>query len=257
MMKPLSRIFVKFRRRMTGVKREIRDKTGLRRIGGDLFDDIQKFTPLSERGIIIFDVGANIGQSAVLYRRRLPQATLYCFEPISSTCNTLRKNLAGYENVVINEFALGDVDSEKLMTCRRNYVSNQMVELIGDVNPTNTERVNQRSGVSICRDLGVDEIFLLKIDTEGFEMKVLEGFSAMLIDQKVNFVQLEAAMNSTNDRHVPFVELLDYMRRHRYYLFGIYDQVSEFHGRAILRRSNTVFISKALVEVIDSRQVSL
>lgn len=34
---------------------------------------------------IIFDVGANTGQSAELFSKRFPNAKIYCFEPFSAT----------------------------------------------------------------------------------------------------------------------------------------------------------------------------
>jgi FkbM family methyltransferase len=55
----------------------------------------------------VFDVGANIGQSARSYLNKFPDSRIYCFEPVDATFRELQKNLQSYGNVLTFKLALG------------------------------------------------------------------------------------------------------------------------------------------------------
>jgi hypothetical protein len=62
-------------------------------------------------------------------------------------------------------------------------------------------------------------------------------------------VEVEAGMNASNKRHVPFETLKDYLELRSYLLFGIYEQVHEWPTKEPhLRRTNSVFISRRMIE---------
>src|SRR5262245_13201981 len=48
---------------------------------------------------IIFDVGANVGQSAQKFREAFPKARICCFEPVRSVFNKLTANTADDPNI--------------------------------------------------------------------------------------------------------------------------------------------------------------
>ncbi len=55
---------------------------------------------------------------------------------------------------------------------------------------------NVTTGDTYCRDNGIEEIDLLKIDTEGKELDVLRGFSELLGARHVRMVQFEYGLGS-------------------------------------------------------------
>ena len=52
--------------------------------------DIGRFRKDSKQVRIIFDVGANIGQTALSYLKNFPDAEIFSFEPISETFQQLQ-----------------------------------------------------------------------------------------------------------------------------------------------------------------------
>src|SRR6188508_1270833 len=56
---------------------------------------------------VIFDVGANRGQSALRFRRWFPSATLHCFEPVPATFAHLQKVVGGWPRAYTHMCALG------------------------------------------------------------------------------------------------------------------------------------------------------
>jgi hypothetical protein len=70
----------------------------------------------------------------------------------------------------------------------------------------------------------------------------------MLAARQIDFVEVEAGMNSGNKRHVPFDDLRTHLENLDYYLFGFYEQMHEWVTREPhLRRTNPVFISGSVV----------
>src|SRR5687768_17470636 len=48
---------------------------------------------------VVFDVGANVGQSALRFTAGFPEARIYCFEPVKETFSRLRENVSRYERI--------------------------------------------------------------------------------------------------------------------------------------------------------------
>src|ERR1039457_514232 len=60
--------------------------------------DVKRFAGI--RGLtVVFDVGANIGQTAYGLVRYLPKARIFCVEPIASTMQQLKANYGRYSNI--------------------------------------------------------------------------------------------------------------------------------------------------------------
>ena len=64
-------------------------KTKYLPFGCDYKEDINRLSP-NLKVEIIFDVGANLGQSALHYRQKFPQAKIYSFEPVTKAFQKLQ-----------------------------------------------------------------------------------------------------------------------------------------------------------------------
>lgn len=220
--------------------------------GIDFAQDIANSLP-TYRTDIVFDIGANVGQSSRLYLVKFPNAHIYCFEPVSDTFRRLQDKLQSNERVDCYRLAFGSSKSTGRMVLQGS--SNKMFFLLdpSKESPANnnvpTESVDIDTVDGFCHTNGIDRINFLKIDTEGGDLDVLKGAVNMLAEQKIDFVQVEAGMNPSNRRHVPLESLKEFLESQRYFLFGIYEQVNEWPTRAPhLRRTNPVFVSQTLIE---------
>ena len=63
-------------------------KTKYLPVGTDLFVDIEHRLSIKELRVI-FDIGANTGQSYHWFREENPKAQIYCFEPVMETFTML------------------------------------------------------------------------------------------------------------------------------------------------------------------------
>ena len=207
--------------------------------GMDVVYDIeQRLTSTPIR--IIFDVGANIGRTTLRYRHAYPQAEIHAFEPVASTFLELEKNLSGTD-IHIHRLALGAKPGVGYIATtgdsRMRQVSDHAQEHALPVPVTTIDAFRQEHAI--------DHIGFLKIDTEGGDLEVLLGANDSLLRAAIDIVQVEAGMNPANTRHVPLEQLKSKLQAWDYYLFGIYEQVPEWPGRAPhLRRADLVFISR-------------
>ena len=111
----------------------------------------------------IFDVGANVGTYSLLARDINKKCLIFAFEPVPNTFIDLKKNVSNKDIKTFN-FALGsDVKEEKMLVSKDSKL------------------------LKNTRDL--NEISLLKIDTEGYESEVLKGFRRII--SRINVIQFE------------------------------------------------------------------
>ncbi len=240
-----------FLEELTGVRVYRRAPRGI-----DLFEDIRAHLP-NLRLNVIFDVGANTGQSARRYLKRFPHARLYSFEPVQSTFDKLQHGLRGRRNVSTVRLALGAARGTGQMVLEGD--SNLSYHLLGshDAAPADAqlEAVTIETLDDFCQAHDISHIDCLKIDTEGGDFDVLTGGVRMLSDQRIDLIELEAGMNPGNTRHVAFEKLKSFLEERRYFLFGLYEQTEEWPTKEPhLRRTNPVFISDKTVRANTRRR---
>ncbi|MGQ0699100.1 MAG: FkbM family methyltransferase [Panacagrimonas sp.] len=198
---------------------------------------------------VIFDVGANIGQSVRKYREAFPDALVHAFEPVAESYKRLSSSFATDARVRCERLAFsarrdGHAHVRAVGTSTVNHL------ILGAPRPgMPTEEVPLESGDAYCAEHGIERIDFLKIDTEGHDLQVVTGFADMLAQHRIDFLQVEASMNPLNERHVSLKKFVEMLEPMGYYLFGIYDQAREVRkGQIALRRSNPVFVSQRMPE---------
>ncbi|MEV4757074.1 FkbM family methyltransferase [Micromonospora sp. NPDC049559] len=235
--------------------------------GTDLFLDIAHHLPALTVDVV-FDVGANTGQSARAFLDWFPGSRVYCFEPVHDTFVRLSARYRHESRVRAFPLALGARPGQGTMVKAGTSELFRLAEAAGPaahpggvpylgdgarpggagqpVRADLLESVPVATVDGFCREHGLDRISYLKIDTEGADLDVLRGAEEMLADQRVALVQVEAGMNRGNDTHVPFEELKEFLEARGYLLFGVYEQVPEWPtGRPHLRRCNAVFLAES------------
>lgn len=221
--------------------------------GISVIDDIERQL-INYRLNIIFDIGANTGQSASSYLSLSPLSIIYCFEPILKTFNELKFNMNGKKQVKCFQLAFGSREGSATMISNGISTMNCLVDENHLGLDEQTELVSILPLDGFCEANNVDHISYLKIDTEGADLDVLKGADKMLATKSVDFIEVEAGMNPNNKYHESLEVLKSFLESHGYYIFGIYEQVNEWPvGDPHLRRVNAVFISEKMIS--DYRRV--
>ena len=75
----------------------------------------------------IFDVGANVGATALRYRELFPAAMIHCFEPYPPSFTSLRAALSGDANTSLHPFALSSAAGRASLQVNRNAETNSLL----------------------------------------------------------------------------------------------------------------------------------
>jgi len=174
-------------------------------------DKIFDFLLKSISSPVIFDVGANIGQSVDLFKEKSPNSKIHSFEPDSEAYDSLQKNVEKYENVYAYHLGVG-AKSEKLILNRYDHCeSNSFIPiskdsysfkmashkkvnaaLKGEVTTQETEVVSLDD---FCKSKEIPEIDLLKVDVQGFENEVLKGAKILISQSRIKVIIVEVTFD--------------------------------------------------------------
>jgi FkbM family methyltransferase len=171
--------------------------------------------------VVIFDVGANIGQSVYKFREKYPTSKIFCFEPVTETYKTLCQRFGNIADIVIFRLAVGDEVAEKRISINDDSSINSFIRQsakgLG-------EQVSQVTLDHFCDERGINDIDILKIDVEGYELQVLNGCKRMLKEGRIKFLYLETALRNEEDYFVPLASLDAILQPLGFDIFGIYEQ---------------------------------
>lgn len=135
----------------------------------------------------ILDVGANIGELAIYFARRLPDCRVIAFEPAPENLEGFRANLAlqapPLGNLELVPEAVGDRTGKIAFSIGAGLLNTAMLEAnrarLGAIEGVTEVEVPADTLEGHCARLGVDRIDLLKIDVEGGEPLLAESITGM------------------------------------------------------------------------------
>lgn len=223
----------------------------------DAFNEQKRICQVLAKDVkVVFDVGANIGQSAAKYRSLFSLATVYSFEPSKSCYNEI-VTLAKKDSMIIPfnialDCELGssdfyDTGGQTASLLAPSYqVSYFYPETYFKVKRVINVPVNTID--NICTVHNVFNIDILKMDTQGTEDKVLIGAENMLKGAHIDLIYTEVSFTEIYNDQVIFYELCRLLSQYGYYLFNLYDFVRGSNG--VIVGTDALFLRKELYELV-------
>ena len=147
----------------------------------------------NSKGPVIFDVGANVGEFTRELSERLHNPEIHAFEPGPETFKALQANSTGISRVLLNPFALGAVDGELSFFENGNSEMSSFLpqgqQSWGEIR--RTIRVPVRTLDAYCMEKGIQQIDVLKSDTQGYDLEVIRGGERMVREGRINLIYME------------------------------------------------------------------
>jgi FkbM family methyltransferase len=164
---------------------------------------------LPETPVIIFDVGANIGDwtRGLLNQciaSGLTNVRIHAFEPCQATYDIALRNLAQYTNagwVTVVMQALSNVSGTAVLNVVGDGVGTNSLHSQPDLSILRQESVSLTTIDEYCARYGINHITLLKTDTEGHDQAVMEGAIGMLSRHAIELIQFEYNHRWISSRH--------------------------------------------------------
>ncbi|MEO8151876.1 MAG: FkbM family methyltransferase [Rhizobacter sp.] len=173
----------------------------------------------------IVDVGANIGQYAYMAHAIFPTLPIHSFEPVPQSLAALKDNFARYGIPgEVHSVALGAECGQAEFLLQDNLEQSSFFEKLDrPVTSTHAIQVMTATLDSYQDRLPAIKDCFLKIDTQGFEAKVLQGASAFI--RRCSVVQLEVAIRPSYAHQPPAHQLLSMMDDFGFDLVEILDML--------------------------------
>lgn len=177
---------------------------------------------------IVVDVGANDGGYGRFLRQIGYQGRIISFEPLPDAYVRLQASARAEESWrVAPRMAIGEFDGEISINVSRNSVSSSilpMAEMHLCAAPQSEYRGQARVFIRRLDSVvapfleGASGIFL-KVDTQGYEMRVLEGAEQML--RQTKGIQLELSIAALYDGQPDYLEVLMLLRKRGFDLWNV------------------------------------
>lgn len=196
---------------------------------GMLYENETAFTiaEIVRPGDIFVDIGANVGFFSLLASPLVGDAgRVLAFEPNPVCVEALRANIAinGFSNIAIRQAAASNLaatvpfhafPTDGVMA--RN--TNGAIGIASD--PANQIHVQSVRGADVLAEERIGVVRCLKIDTEGHELAVLDGFGDRLRPQIVNFVVAEINTGGLHVNGLSPGQLRAFMRERGYSTYAL------------------------------------
>ncbi len=197
---------------------------------------------------VIFDIGANVGDVSLFYRKLFPSSTLHAFEPFPENFRALARQCAGLDRVFANQLAVSDQVGTSTFHSNVSSLTNSMLATDatgagywpdGYLQTTSTLEVPTTTIDAYCEEHHVSTVDILKLDIQGAELLALHGARGMLGRAAVKLIYLEVL---TAPSYVGQPQLEDYLRWLRTFGYLLLDIYNSAHKGLRLTQADLIFV---------------
>ena len=199
----------------------------LRRLDDDkrfkVFEKVYKTKVRSEP--IIFDIGANEGQSIERFKSLFPDSIIHSFEPDINLYSILKK-YGNDDSIVLNNFGVGNKSELKKFNVNAKSETSSFLKLRAgsdwlkersvQYNTTVDGFTNDVIDVEVvtidqyAKKHNIEFIDILKSDTQGYDDKVIKGCKKLIEDNLISFLELEIIFDDVYENILALVIMKKY-----------------------------------------------
>jgi FkbM family methyltransferase len=177
---------------------------------------------------LILDIGANTGQFSGMIFKLGYKGKIVSFEPLSSAYEILKKKSERFSNwTVAEQCAIGEEDGKIEINISKNSISSSVLKILTEhvsAAPNSefigSEKVKIYKLDTIAEKYSGDaKSIFVKIDTQGFEEKILNGSSEFI--KKVKGLLIETSLVPLYEGQALFPQIYDRITKQGFELTGV------------------------------------
>ena len=179
---------------------------------------------------IIIDVGSHKGEYILNIIKNFHYNKIYCFEPNPKIFNILKKKISKQQNIELNNIGVGNIEGSEILNENLESSSTSINQLNTSskyfkkkyffLNPFQNKSITKPIKIKITT-LGnfietqdIKSIDLLKIDTEGYELKVIEGLGKEI--KKIKYIHFEHHFDDMIIKNYNLSNIHDYLKKNNF-----------------------------------------
>jgi FkbM family methyltransferase len=181
---------------------------------------------------VIFDIGANCGQTTERYLDLFRTATIHSFEPFPPSYTQLTRRFPDYDRLRCYPLAVSDGVGKRSFHTFTNSVTNSLLPAVADVYKFVEPGEMEDTGVITVESVTIDEfcrreqiahIDILKLDIQGGDVQALRGAETMLSQERVGLVYAEVLFVPVYERQGYYHDMALCLSTHGYRLYDFYN----------------------------------
>jgi FkbM family methyltransferase len=175
--------------------------------------------------LVVFDVGANIGDVTQNYLQSGLIERIYCFEPAPKAFAQLSRRYANHLKVELVNCGMGATRGELELSdfggqgCANSFLPKGAAT---GGTPIASHTVEIRTVDDFCEAASVPKIHVLKIDAQGFDLEVLKGASNSVAAGKIGTVLVELIFTEYYEGQASAGQIIDWLTEHDFWPLCLY-----------------------------------
>ena len=169
-------------------------------------------------GIVVFDIGANIGEYTEMIKEKSNKlklnTTLHLFEPTQSCYSFISDKFKNDDNITLNNFGVSNKDGSA--TIFYDKEKSGLASLYQRNLDSYNMQMDQSETIKLIRidnyieEKQIKHIDFIKIDIEGHELKAFEGFGKYISGDFIDYIQFEYG-GANLDSHTSLMEIYKFL----------------------------------------------
>lgn len=199
-------------------------------------DQLRLLGPASR---IVVDVGAHHGEELASYLAMFPAATVHAIEPTPASVEILTRTWGDDTRVRLHPYVLAENEGEARLHVYAESEWNSLAAYAPahrpgsqGVEPTQID-VRMSTLDQLCATCGIESIDLLKLDTQGAELRVLAGASRVLRERRVRLIALELLFVPLYENQADAEAVIARLRDVGYRLYDWYNFTYDDNGQVL------------------------
>jgi FkbM family methyltransferase len=195
---------------------------------------------------LIFDVGANEGQTLQSFHFEFPRGTIHSFEPSPTTFAKLKEQASEFENVHLWNCALGSSPGPGRFLENSSSVMSSFLPLgkLGWGTITKETLVEVKTIDQFCREQAIERIDILKSDTQGFDLEVFKGAEQTIRTNRIGLIFCEIIFSDMYENLPSVSDVYDFLTARDFLLVSFY----QFHfQRQLASWTDALFVHQSYI----------